>query len=215
MAEQHGNHLAQETSPYLRQHKDNPVHWRPWGAAAFAEAKRTGKPILLSVGYAACHWCHVMAHESFEDPDTALGELKKSVTFFDLDVKPYEKASWAFARWEQPSPGAFEQLAKADVTAPKLAKYKGTPAWWRVSFSPADSMRPLYLDAKGLTKGRLYLNGHDIGRYFVATHTGKSVPPQSRYYLPECWLNSDAPNELMIFDEHGAAPNKITFMHSS
>ena len=71
MAEQHGNHLAQETSPYLRQHKDNPVHWRPWGAAAFAEAKKTGKPILLSVGYAACHWCHVMAHESFEDPDTA------------------------------------------------------------------------------------------------------------------------------------------------
>ncbi|GFO80519.1 MAG: hypothetical protein A49_01460 [Methyloceanibacter sp.] len=71
MAEQHGNRLGGETSPYLRQHKDNPVHWRPWGAAAFAEAKKTGKPILLSVGYAACHWCHVMAHESFEDPDTA------------------------------------------------------------------------------------------------------------------------------------------------
>ena len=61
------NRLARETSPYLLQHKDNPVHWWAWGPEALAEAKRTGKPILLSVGYAACHWCHVMAHESFED----------------------------------------------------------------------------------------------------------------------------------------------------
>jgi hypothetical protein len=66
-----GNLLAHETSPYLLQHKDNPVHWRPWGRAAIEEAERTGKPILLSIGYAACHWCHVMAHESFEDPATA------------------------------------------------------------------------------------------------------------------------------------------------
>jgi uncharacterized protein YyaL (SSP411 family) len=65
------NRLGRETSPYLLQHKDNPVHWWPWGPAALAEARRTGKPILLSVGYAACHWCHVMAHESFEDPATA------------------------------------------------------------------------------------------------------------------------------------------------
>ncbi|HSD92071.1 MAG TPA: thioredoxin domain-containing protein [Methyloceanibacter sp.] len=66
-----GNLLGKETSPYLLQHKDNPVHWRPWGEAALAEARETGKPILLSVGYAACHWCHVMAHESFEDDATA------------------------------------------------------------------------------------------------------------------------------------------------
>ena len=65
------NRLARETSPYLLQHKDNPVAWWPWGTDALAEAKRTGKPILLSVGYAACHWCHVMAHESFENEATA------------------------------------------------------------------------------------------------------------------------------------------------
>jgi uncharacterized protein YyaL (SSP411 family) len=65
------NRLARETSPYLLQHKDNPVAWWPWGPDALAEAKRTGKPILLSVGYAACHWCHVMAHESFENEATA------------------------------------------------------------------------------------------------------------------------------------------------
>ena len=67
----HENRLAHETSPYLLQHKHNPVDWWPWGPDALAEAKRSNKPILLSVGYAACHWCHVMAHESFEDDDTA------------------------------------------------------------------------------------------------------------------------------------------------
>jgi uncharacterized protein YyaL (SSP411 family) len=65
------NLLAEETSPYLLQHADNPVHWRPWCDAALAEARATGKPILLSIGYAACHWCHVMAHESFENPAIA------------------------------------------------------------------------------------------------------------------------------------------------
>jgi uncharacterized protein YyaL (SSP411 family) len=67
----HQNRLANATSPYLLQHATNPVDWRQWGAEALSEAKAAGKPILLSVGYAACHWCHVMAHESFEDEATA------------------------------------------------------------------------------------------------------------------------------------------------
>lgn len=65
------NRLAHETSPYLLQHADNPVDWWPWSAEAFDEARRTGRPVLLSVGYSSCHWCHVMAHESFEDQATA------------------------------------------------------------------------------------------------------------------------------------------------
>src|SRR5579884_2891530 len=65
------NRLGDETSPYLLQHKDNPVHWQPWGPEALAAAKAADKPILLSIGYAACHWCHVMAHESFENPAVA------------------------------------------------------------------------------------------------------------------------------------------------
>ena len=65
------NRLSNATSPYLLQHADNPVDWWEWGEEAFAEAERTGRPVLLSVGYAACHWCHVMAHESFEDEATA------------------------------------------------------------------------------------------------------------------------------------------------
>lgn len=65
------NALIHESSPYLRQHAANPVDWRPWGDAAFAEARRLGKPVLLSIGYSTCHWCHVMAGESFENPATA------------------------------------------------------------------------------------------------------------------------------------------------
>ena len=65
------NLLNKETSPYLLQHKDNPVNWYPWSEEAFKKAKSENKPVLLSVGYAACHWCHVMAHESFEDEETA------------------------------------------------------------------------------------------------------------------------------------------------
>src|SRR5689334_19814123 len=67
----HTNRLAREPSPYLRQHASNPVDWYPWGDEAFARARAENKPILLSVGYSACHWCHVMAHESFEDPAIA------------------------------------------------------------------------------------------------------------------------------------------------
>jgi uncharacterized protein YyaL (SSP411 family) len=65
------NRLAEETSPYLLQHKDNPVHWQGWSPETLAAAKAANKPIMLSIGYAACHWCHVMAHESFEDPAVA------------------------------------------------------------------------------------------------------------------------------------------------
>ncbi|HJQ90201.1 MAG TPA: DUF255 domain-containing protein, partial [Acidimicrobiia bacterium] len=66
------NRLADATSPYLLQHKDNPVDWHEWGEEAFAESRQRDVPVLLSVGYAACHWCHVMAHESFEDDETAM-----------------------------------------------------------------------------------------------------------------------------------------------
>jgi uncharacterized protein YyaL (SSP411 family) len=70
-APQHSNRLIHETSPYLLQHAHNPVDWYPWGAEAFAKARAEHKPVLLSIGYSACHWCHVMEHESFEDEDIA------------------------------------------------------------------------------------------------------------------------------------------------
>jgi len=65
------NNLHSESSPYLKQHKDNPVNWQTWNKHIFNFAKTNKKPILLSIGYSSCHWCHVMAHESFEDKETA------------------------------------------------------------------------------------------------------------------------------------------------
>jgi hypothetical protein len=65
-----GWRLAQESSPYLRLHADNPVEWYPWGEEAFAKARRENKPLFISIGYFTCHWCHVMARESFSDPES-------------------------------------------------------------------------------------------------------------------------------------------------
>src|SRR3979490_2634190 len=75
------NRLARETSPYLLQHAENPVDWYAWGDEAFAKARAEDKPVLLSVGYSACHWCHVMEHESFEDAGAAqlMNELHVSI----------------------------------------------------------------------------------------------------------------------------------------
>jgi uncharacterized protein YyaL (SSP411 family) len=83
------NHLGDETSPYLRQHADNPVEWYPWGEAALNRARELDKPIFLSIGYASCHWCHVMAHESFEDPATAADLAKWFVSVkVDREERP-------------------------------------------------------------------------------------------------------------------------------
>ncbi|HUY61893.1 MAG TPA: thioredoxin domain-containing protein [Candidatus Dormibacteraeota bacterium] len=82
------NRLADETSPYLRQHQDNPVDWYPWGEAAFARAQAEDRPILLSIGYAACHWCHVMAHESFENPAIA---ARQNALFVNVKVDREER----------------------------------------------------------------------------------------------------------------------------
>ena len=82
------NRLGDETSPYLRQHRDNPVDWYPWAEEAFRRAQEEDRPILLSVGYSACHWCHVMAHESFEDPVVA--ELQNRL-FVNIKVDREER----------------------------------------------------------------------------------------------------------------------------
>jgi uncharacterized protein YyaL (SSP411 family) len=92
------NRLARETSPYLQQHADNPVDWHPWGPDALELARSSGKPILLSIGYSACHWCHVMAHESFEDAATAslMNELYVNIKV-DREERPDLDKIYQFA----------------------------------------------------------------------------------------------------------------------
>jgi uncharacterized protein YyaL (SSP411 family) len=111
-----GNRLAGEKSPYLLQHAGNPVAWNPWGEPAFAQARAEDKPIFLSIGYSTCHWCHVMAHESFENPATAavMNELFVNIKL-DREERPdidrvymtFVQAStgsggWPMSVWLQP-----------------------------------------------------------------------------------------------------------------
>lgn len=109
------NRLADETSPYLRQHRDNPVHWYPWGPEAFAEARERDVPVLLSVGYSACHWCHVMAHECFEDDATAalMNELCVNVKV-DREERPDVDALYMEAVQAQTGRGGWPMTVFLD-----------------------------------------------------------------------------------------------------
>jgi uncharacterized protein YyaL (SSP411 family) len=134
------NRLAGETSPYLLQHKTNPVAWWPWGPDALAEAQRTGKPILLSVGYAACHWCHVMAHESFEDEGTAavMNEL-----FVNIKVDREERPDI-----DQIYMAALHHLGEhGGWPLTMFLTPKGEPVWGGTYFPPtARYGRPAFVD---------------------------------------------------------------------
>lgn len=132
------NLLRLETSPYLLQHHDNPVHWMPWGAEAFERAKEENKPVLLSIGYAACHWCHVMAHESFEDQETAnlMNELFINIKV-DREERPDidkiymtalhemgEQGGWPMTMFLDPDGGPFW----GGTYFPKVSQY-GRPSF--------------------------------------------------------------------------------------
>jgi uncharacterized protein YyaL (SSP411 family) len=136
---QEGNLLAGSTSPYLLQHAGNPVHWRPWGPEALAEAKSRDRPILLSVGYAACHWCHVMAHESFEDPAVAalMNALFVNVKV-DREERPDVDALYMAALHAMGEQGGWPMTM---FLSPDGAPFFGgtywppTPRWGRPSFT--------------------------------------------------------------------------------
>jgi uncharacterized protein YyaL (SSP411 family) len=118
------NRLAAETSPYLQQHAQNPVDWYPWGDEAIAIARRENKPILLSIGYSACHWCHVMSHESFDDPTTA--ELMNRL-FVNVKVD----------REERPDLDRIYQVAQQLIT-------QRTGGWPLTMFLTPDDQRPFF-----------------------------------------------------------------------
>lgn len=144
------------------------------------------------------------------DADAALAAYKAAVMFYEGKSRITEKAEWAFARWEPPAKGSYDAWTAKGGRARGGA---GIPTWWKCEFTLASASRPLHLDAAGLSKGQVFINGHNAGRYWVATARGKAVPPQTRYYLPEPWLHTDKPNELVLFDEHGAAPDKCSLVY--
>ena len=141
------NRLAEETSPYLLQHKDNPVHWQPWGPETLARAKAEDKPIMLSIGYAACHWCHVMAHESFED--VAIAQVMNDL-FINIKVD----------REERPDLDAIYQSALAIMgeqggwPLTMFLTPDGEPFWGGTYFPPTPRFgRPAFPDIlKGVAR---------------------------------------------------------------
>ena len=125
------------------------------------------------------------------------------VTFFECTADLTAKGAWSLARWE--APAVFEDADPASHTA------DGLPRWWRGRFTMKSPPRePLLLDPRGLTKGQLYLNGRNVGRYWSDTARG-----QQGLYLPEPWLRTGEPNELQIFDEHGASPRSVRLVPTS
>ena len=154
------NRLANETSPYLAQHADNPVDWYPWGPEALERARQEDKPILLSIGYAACHWCHVMAHESFEDEQTArlMNELFVNIKV-DREERPDLDSIYMQATQAMTGHGGWPMTVF--LTPDTVPFYTGTyfppedrhgmPSFRRVLTAVADAYRNRRADVEGTT----------------------------------------------------------------
>ena len=134
--------------------------------------------------------------EELDDPQAV-----KGVTVYQVQASVTARGGWQFAKWDVPG-------EEADWQAVKRSHEEG-PAWFRCVFNTSVDRMPLWLEPVGMSKGQIYFNGHNAGRYFVETHEGKKVPPQERYYLPQPWVNHSGPNELLLFDEHGRHPGKV------
>src|SRR3954464_14350877 len=156
------NRLASETSPYLLQHADNPVDWYPWGEEAFARAREEDKPVLVSIGYAACHWCHVMEHESFEDASVAALMNDAFVCVkVDREERPDVDAIYMDALQAMTGRGGWP--LNAFLTPDGVPFYAGTyfppaprhglPAWRQVLEAIADSWltQRVEIDAQSAT----------------------------------------------------------------
>ncbi len=152
------NRLGRETSPYLLQHKDNPVHWRAWGPEALAEAKQANKPILLSVGYAACHWCHVMAHESFEDAETAtvMNELFVNIKL-DREERPDIDAVYMAALHRMGEHGGWPMTMFLDCEA---------RPFWGGTYFPKTSRwgRPAFVDVLRVVSHTFHVEHERVAR---------------------------------------------------
>ncbi len=133
------NRLAREVSPYLRQHAANPVDWYPWGEEAFARARAEQKPVFLSIGYATCHWCHVMAHESFEHPDVG-GQMNRDFVCIKVDREERPDVDRVYMAFVQATTGSGGWPMSVWLTPSLEPFYGGTyfppvSAWGRPSFT--------------------------------------------------------------------------------
>ncbi len=143
----------------------------------------------------------------YEPMPDGVDPLKHLLLYKVTDIVSDKRAPWSFCPW---GPPADESDAFGDL--PKTSSAQ--PAWFRASFTVKHTDVPLWIEPVGMSKGQVYLNGHNVGRYWVNTAKGKKVPPQQAYYLPEPWLNTDAPNELLLLDEHGKLPGRCRLVYN-
>ena len=210
------NRLDEETSPYLRQHAANPVQWQPWDAAALAEARQSGKPILLSVGYSACHWCHVMAHESFEDAETArlMNELYVNIKV-DREERPDLDKIYQTAHHLYTGRAGGWPLTVFLTPDTHLPIFTGT-------YFPKDRRygMPAFREVLAAVDGYFRTQGDEIRRRGAGlidaldqadTHSGDDFGALTREPL----LNARARLEQSFDDEHGGFGDAPKFPHPS
>ncbi len=206
------NMLGNESSPYLRQHADNPVHWRPWGPEALAEARTIGKPILLSIGYAACHWCHVMAHESFENDAIAavMNELFVNVKV-DREERPDIDHIYMAALHAMGEQGGWPMTMFLDP--------EGRPFWGGTYFPPERRYgRPGFTEImRAISKAwhnepeKLLRNGAALQNHLLAL----SQPATARYLPAPEDVTHFAQNLLTLHDtENGGIRGAPKFPNS-
>ncbi len=134
----------------------------------------------------------------------ALEQMVRAVSLHECVETPSEGAEWAFAKWEPPPGGSFRPAARGSA-----GERRGVPCWWRAPFELREPVAALWVDTAGLSKGQVYVNGNNLGRYFAATATGRAAGPQLRLYVPGFWLRPGEANELLLFDEHGFPPQRV------
>jgi beta-galactosidase len=148
------------------------------------------------------------APDAHQDSDGALAR-GQGITLYEVAEQITEGASWAFARWEPPDDRSFAPMTKTGAK-----RLRNAPAWWRCRVALPKKLREQYagswleFDTAGLSKGQVFINGRNLGRYFTSTLTGKNVGPQTTLPIPASWLHEDRENEILVFDEHGFDPYK-------
>ena len=191
----HSNHLTGETSPYLLQHAHNPVDWYPWGDAALQKARSENKPILVSIGYAACHWCHVMERESFEDESTA-AIMNENFVNIKIDREERPDLDHIYMDAVQAMTGSGGWPLNVFLTPEGKPFYGGTyfppkrafnrPSWQEVLLSIAEAYREkkpqIIQDAENLTRHLLESNEFGVD-------AGSGIEAFDRKYNEEIFQN--------------------------
>lgn len=145
--------------------------------------------------------------------EQAYAEMVKGVSFDEGETNVTAGCEWSFAKWERPHATSFEPMGKTAIT--RGSSGPTGPTWWRCRFTSDETSVPAMLELSGMAKGQVYLNEMHVGKYFVSDGGRKSVGSDTTLYLPEPWILPGQTNELLVFDEHGGSPGKITIQHQT